>query len=90
LRGRYSINIEYRPWQSRKTFSINEKPITNNFFFKKEGFYKTLSNMKLYTSLNQNGRIINKDVREMFKLSNRAALDEMNKLIELQLKMGCP
>ena len=60
-------------------------PVTNNFFFKKEGFYKTLSNINLYASLNQNGKITNRDAREVFKLSNRAALDETDKLIELQL-----
>jgi len=60
--------------QSRSTFSINEKPITNNFFFKKEGFYKTLSNVNLGVFVNQNGEI-----------TNRVALDEINKLIELQL-----
>ncbi len=54
--------------------SNNKKPITNNFFFKKEGFYKTLSNINLCVFINQNGQI-----------SNWAALDEINKLIELQL-----
>jgi hypothetical protein len=59
-----------------------------------------LSNINLGVFLNQNGEIINKDVREKFKLSNRATLDEINKPIELQLlkpkgkalhynKMGC-
>ncbi|GAH65563.1 unnamed protein product [marine sediment metagenome] len=52
---------------------------------KKEGFSKLLSNIKLYSFINQNGKITNRDVREMFKLSNRAALDEINKLLELQL-----
>jgi len=33
---------------------------------------------------NQNGQVSNRDVREMFMLSNWAALDEINKLIELQ------
>ncbi len=62
--------IEYHPWQSRSTFSINEKPITNNFFFKKEGFYKTLSNINLCVFINQNGQISNWDVGEVFKISN--------------------
>lgn len=35
--------------------------------------------------INQNSKITNRDVREMFKLSNRAALDEINKLLELQV-----
>jgi len=52
--------------------SNNEKPITNNFFFKKEGFYKTLSNINLCVFINQNG-----------KITNQAVLDEINKLIEL-------
>ena len=59
--------------------------LVNNFFFKKEGFFKTLSNVNLCVFINQNDQISNWDVREMFKLSNRAALDEINKLIELQL-----
>jgi len=41
--------------------------------------------MKIIEFINQNGKITNRDVREMFKLSNRAALDEINKLIELQI-----
>lgn len=52
---------------------------------KKEGFSKTLSNIKLYSFINQNDKITNRDVREMFKLSNRAALDEINKLVELKV-----
>jgi len=41
--------------------------------------------MRIIEFINQNGKITNRDVREMFKLSNRAALDEINKLLELQL-----
>jgi predicted HTH transcriptional regulator len=66
-----------------QSFSFHLK--TNNFFFKKEGFSKTLSNINLCVFINQNGQIFNRDVGEMFKLSNRAALDEINKLIELQV-----
>lgn len=62
-----------------------KKPITNNFFFKKEGFFKTLSNINLYAFLNQNDKTTNRDAREMFKLFNRAALDEINKPIELHI-----
>jgi len=40
--------------------------------------------MRIIEFINQNGKITNRDVREMFKLSNRAALDEINKLLELQ------
>ena len=58
--------------------------MTKNFPAK-EGFYKTLSNINLCVFINQNDKTTNRDVREMFKLSNRAALDEINKLIELQL-----
>lgn len=39
--------------------------------------------MNICVSINQNGKITNQDVREMFKLSNRTALDEINKLLEL-------
>ena len=41
--------------------------------------------MKIVEYINQNGKITNKDVREMFKLSNRAALDEINKLLRLKV-----
>ncbi len=41
--------------------------------------------MRIIEFINQNGKISNRDVREMFKLSNRAALDEINKLLELQV-----
>jgi len=44
-----------------------------------------LSNINLCVFINQNGQITNRDVREMFKLFNRAALDEINKFVELQL-----
>ena len=35
--------------------------------------------------VNQNGQISNRDVREKFKLFNRTTLDEIDKLIELQV-----
>lgn len=41
--------------------------------------------MRIVEFINQNGKITNHDVREMFKLSNRGALDEINKLIELKV-----
>jgi len=41
--------------------------------------------MRIIEFINQNGKISNRDVREMFKLSNRAALDEINKLLELRV-----
>jgi Fic family protein len=41
--------------------------------------------MRIIEFISQNGKTTNKDVREMFKLSNRAALDEINKLLELQV-----
>ena len=41
--------------------------------------------MRIIEFINQNGKITNRDVREIFKLSNRAALDEINKLLELQV-----
>ncbi len=41
--------------------------------------------MRIIEFINQNGKITNRDVREMFKLYNRAALDEINKLLELQV-----
>jgi predicted HTH transcriptional regulator len=44
-----------------------------------------LSNINLGAFINQNGKITNRDVREMFKLSNWAALDGTNELTELQL-----
>lgn len=39
--------------------------------------------MQIVEFINQNGKITNKEVRKMFKISNRAALDEMNKLLKL-------
>src|SRR3989339_664912 len=45
--------------------------------------------MRIVEFIIQNGKITNKDVREMFKISNRAALDEINKLLRLDvLKSG--
>jgi len=41
--------------------------------------------MQIVEHINLNGKITNREVRNMFKLSNRAALDEINKLIELQV-----
>jgi len=41
--------------------------------------------MRIIEFINQNGKITNRGVREMFKLSNRVALDEINKLLELQV-----
>ncbi|MHA1831595.1 MAG: hypothetical protein ACTSWR_08715 [Candidatus Helarchaeota archaeon] len=60
-------------------------PMTNNFFFKKEGFCKILSNIKLCALINQNDKTTNRNTKEMFILSNRAVLDEINKFTELQL-----
>ncbi|MHA1233194.1 MAG: hypothetical protein ACTSPQ_21430 [Candidatus Helarchaeota archaeon] len=92
------ILIEYRLWQSRnkKAFlfvipvkigiqSFPFHPMTNNFFFKKEGFCKILSNIKLCALINQNDKTTNRNTKEMFILSNRAVLDEINKFTELQL-----
>jgi len=39
--------------------------------------------MQIVEFINQNGKITNKEVRGMFKISNRAALDEINKLLRL-------
>jgi Fic family protein len=39
--------------------------------------------MRIVEFINQNGKITNKEVRKMFKISNRAALDEINKLLKL-------
>ena len=41
--------------------------------------------MRIVEFININRKITNRDVREMFKLSNRVALDEINKLIELKV-----
>ena len=46
-----------------------------------------MSNITLCVFINRNGQISSRDVREMFKLSNRAALDEINKPIELHIKL---
>jgi len=41
--------------------------------------------MAIVEFINQNGEITNRDVREMFKISNRTALDEISKLLEMQV-----
>lgn len=41
--------------------------------------------MKIVEVINQNGRITNRDVREMFKISDRAALKEVRKLVDLDV-----
>jgi len=41
--------------------------------------------MKIVEGIVQNGKITNRDMRDMFKLSNRAALDELEKLIGLKV-----
>ena len=41
--------------------------------------------MKIIEFINQNGRIRNKDAREMFKISDRAALKEIRKLMDLEV-----
>lgn len=41
--------------------------------------------MKIVEWINNEGKITNRDVRNMFGLSNRAALDEISKLIELKV-----
>jgi Fic family protein len=39
--------------------------------------------MKIMETLNQNGRITNREIRGMFRLSNRGAVDEINKMRKL-------
>jgi len=41
--------------------------------------------MKIIEFINQNGRIRNKDAREMLKISNRAAVDEISKLMDMKV-----
>jgi Fic family protein len=41
--------------------------------------------MKIVEFINKNGRITNRDVRDMFKLSDRAALKEVRKLVDLEV-----
>lgn len=41
--------------------------------------------MKLVEFINHNGSVTNRDVREMFKISDRAALKEVRKLVELKV-----
>lgn len=57
--------------------------MTKNFPAK-EGFSKTFVEYKIGCIYKSNGKITNLDVREMFRFSNCATLDEINKLIELQ------
>jgi predicted HTH transcriptional regulator len=41
--------------------------------------------MRIIEFINQYGRIKNRDVREMFKISDRAALNEIKKLVDLKV-----
>ena len=41
--------------------------------------------MKIIEFINQNGRITNKDLREMLRISDRAALKEIRKLLDLKV-----
>ncbi|MBA7679056.1 hypothetical protein ES703_87339 [subsurface metagenome] len=41
--------------------------------------------MRIVEFLNQNGRITNQNVREMFKISDRSALKEIRKLVDLEV-----
>jgi Uncharacterized conserved protein len=41
--------------------------------------------MKIVEWIINNGKITNRDIRNLFNISNRAALDEINKLIELKV-----
>lgn len=41
--------------------------------------------MKIVERINKNGRITNRDARDMFKLSDRAALKEVRKLVDLEV-----
>jgi Fic family protein len=41
--------------------------------------------MQIVEFINQNGRITNRNVREMFKFSDRAALKEIRKLVDLEV-----
>lgn len=41
--------------------------------------------MRIVEFINQNGRITNQTVREMFKISDRAALKEIRKLVDLKI-----
>jgi Fic family protein len=41
--------------------------------------------MRIVEYINLNGKITNQEVRKMFKISNRAALDEINKLLKLEV-----
>jgi len=44
--------------------------------------------MKIVEFINKNGRITNRDVRDMFKISDRAALKEIRKLLDLKAIMA--
>jgi predicted HTH transcriptional regulator len=41
--------------------------------------------MRIIEFINQNGKVSNRDVREMFKLSDEGALKEIKKLINLDI-----
>lgn len=41
--------------------------------------------MRIVEYINQNGKITNRDVRKMFKLSDEGALKEIKKLVKLEV-----
>lgn len=45
----------------------------------------TEKQIRIIEFINQNGRIRNRDIREMFKISDRAALKEIRKLLDLKV-----
>ncbi len=45
----------------------------------------TEKQMRIVEFINQNGKITNRDVRDMFKISDRAALKEIRKLVDLKV-----
>jgi Fic family protein len=52
---------------------------------KREQIALTEKQMRILEFINQNGRITNRNLREMFKISDRAALKEITKLLDLKV-----
>ena len=77
---RDNVGQASRPFLSLRIVRLSSKRLR-----KAKGKQITLTErqMRIIEFINQNGKISNRNVREMFKLSNRAALDEINKLLEL-------
>jgi predicted HTH transcriptional regulator len=67
---------------SKERGDYPERPFL--YSYRREQIALTERQMRIIEFINQNGKIMNRDVREMFKISDRAALKE-SKLVDLKV-----